>query len=191
MVNSMNSRNIILALLALLMAATRLTPLSGLSHLQDASWAVFFLGGFFLAGQSRWAFPTLMAEAVLIDFVAIRYFGVSNYCVTAAYWFLVLAYAALWAGGVWLRRHQSIDLRGLASLAVSLSIALSVCFLITNASFYWLGGRVAVSTWNGWLSNMSDWYWPMVRVQLVYVGVVALVYAIVPRPRTEVSGLLR
>jgi hypothetical protein len=175
--NGMNSKNVILALLALVMAATRLSPLSGLAHLQDASWAVFFLAGFFLTSQWRWAFPALMAEAVVIDYIAIRYFGISNYCVTVAYWFLVPSYAALWVGGSWLRRHQSFDLRGLASLTLSLVIALSVCFLISNGSFYWLGGRVPDSTWNGWLHNMSDWYWPLIRVPLVYVGAVALVYA--------------
>jgi hypothetical protein len=189
--NRVYSKNITLALLALVMAATRLSPLSGLAHLQDASWAVFFLAGFFLASQWRWAFPGLMAEAIVIDFIAIRYFGVSNYCVTAAYWFLVPSYAVLWMGGSLLRRHHSFDLRGLASFVISLSVALSVCFLISNASFYWLGGRVADSSWNGWLSNMSDWYWPMLRVPLVYVGAVGLIYATVPKARAEVSRQLR
>jgi hypothetical protein len=178
-VNKINYSNAVLALLAMVMAATRFSPLAGVTHLQDASWAVFFIAGFHLASQWRLAFPALLAEAVLIDYIAIRYLGVSNYCITPAYWFLVPSYAALWMGGSWLRRHYSIDLRGLAWLTGSLVVAVSLCFFISNASFYWIGGRVADRTWDGWLANFSISYWPFLRVSLVYVGVAALVHVMV------------
>ncbi|MHB8475854.1 MAG: hypothetical protein ACYDBZ_06160 [Steroidobacteraceae bacterium] len=177
----MNSTNATLALLAIIMATTRFSPLSGVMHLQDASWAVFFMAGFYLTGQRRWVLPALLAEAVLIDYISIRYLGVSNYCVTPAYWFIVPAYTALWVGGGWLFRHHSIDLRGLASLAGSVGVAVSVCFFISNASFYWIGGRVADPTWDGWLTNLSAWYWLFLRVPLAYIGVVALIHVIVVR----------
>jgi hypothetical protein len=178
-VNKINSSNAALALLAMVMAATRFSPLAAVAHLQDASWAVFFVAGFYLASQWRLAFPALLAEAVLIDYIAIRYLGVSNYCVTPAYWFLVPSYAALWAGGSWLRKHHSIDLRGLGSLTGSVGVAVSLCFLISNASFYWIGGRVADRTWDGWIANLSIWYWPFLRMTLVYVAVTALIHVIV------------
>ncbi|MCI0354802.1 MAG: hypothetical protein L0099_07175, partial [Acidobacteria bacterium] len=89
---------IVLAGLASLMAATRIPAMGAMLHLQDASWAVFFIAGFYLKGQWRWAFPLLMAEAVGIDYCVIQYTGISNYCVTVAYWFLVPAYATLWLG---------------------------------------------------------------------------------------------
>jgi hypothetical protein len=180
-VNAINSRNRALALLAIVMAATRFSPLAGVIHLQDASWAVLFIAGFYLVGQWRWALPALLAEAVLIDYIAIRYLGVSNYCVTPAYWFIVPSYAALWVGGSWLHRHHSIDLRGIASLAASVGVAVSLCFFLSNASFYWIGGRVADPTWDGWLTNMSAWYWPFLRVPLVYIGVAALIHVVVVR----------
>ena len=106
----MNSRRTnvpALAALILLMLATRLPMLGPAFHLDDASWAVFFLAGFYLREQWRWAFPLFMAIAVAIDLVAIQYLGVSNYCVTVAYWFIVPSYAALWFGGSWLRRAGS------------------------------------------------------------------------------------
>lgn len=59
---------------------------------------MFFLAGFYLRAQTRWALPLLILEAVVIDYCAIRYSGVSNYCVTAAYGFILPGYAALWAG---------------------------------------------------------------------------------------------
>jgi hypothetical protein len=178
-VKTMNSRYAAGLVLAVGMAATRFSPLAGVAHLQDASWAVFFIAGFYLASQWRWALPALLAEAVLIDYIAIRYLGVSNYCVTAAYWFLVPSYAALWMGGSWLRGHNSVDLRGLASLAASVGGSLSACFFISNASFYWIGGRVADRTWDGWLTNFSVWYWPFLRVPLVYIGIAVLIHAMV------------
>ncbi len=71
--------------LALAMAVTRIHHFD---VLPDASWAIFFLAGFWLRGSARWAFPLLMAEAVLVDFVVITQQGMSfwsQYCVSPAY----------------------------------------------------------------------------------------------------------
>lgn len=181
--NMQNSKSVLFVLLAMVMAVTRFSPVAGAIHLQDASWAVFFLAGFYCANQWRWAFPVLMAEAVLIDDVAIQYLGVSNYCVTAAYGFLVPAYAALWAGGSWLHRHHSMDFRGFARLVASAGGAVSLCFFISNASFYWIGSRVAVPTWEGWLANFSDWYGPFLRAPLAYIAAGAMMHVIVIQGR--------
>lgn len=172
----MTSRYWLLALLGMLMLATRLPPAAAVTHLQDASWAVFFIGGFYFTQQWRWAFPVLILEAVVIDYVAIGFLGVSNYCVTPAYWFLVPAYAALWAGGSWLERHHSMDARGLGLFAISLVGALSLSYFISNASFYWIGDRVAERSFVGWVKNFGDWYWPMLRTPLLYGGIAALVH---------------
>jgi hypothetical protein len=158
MSNNRRTHWIIHAGLATLMAVTRLPFCGGLLHLADASWAVFFLAGFYLGSQWRSVFPLLMIEAVGIDYLAIRYMGTSNYCVTLAYWFLVPSYATLWLGGHWLRRHASLDLKGLLALATSLTIAVSLCYLISNASFYWIGDRIAARSWDGWTANFVEWY---------------------------------
>src|SRR5215469_3010628 len=93
--------------LALVMAATRV-HLSLFHHdIWDASWGVFFLAGFWLRGNGRWAFPLLMAEAVLVDYIVISRMGINfwtHYCVSLGYWFLVPAYGALWVGGSWLAK---------------------------------------------------------------------------------------
>jgi hypothetical protein len=177
----------VLLSLTFVMATTRFEPLSKIAHLQDASWAVFFLAGFYLSAHWCWVFPVLFAEAVLIDYVAIGYLGISNYCVTWAYWCLVPSYALLWLSGKWLHRHQSADSRGIICLAVSLGIALSLCFLVSNASFYWLGERVAQRAWDGWLLNLTDWYWPMILVPLAYVATIAFIHAIAHKSGALVS----
>ena len=48
-------------LLVLLMVGTRINHFA---PIPDASWAVFFIGGFYLRSWTRWAFPLLMALAV-------------------------------------------------------------------------------------------------------------------------------
>jgi hypothetical protein len=170
-------------ILLLLLALTRLPMLGPAFHLQDASWAVFFVAGFYLRDQWRWAFPLLMATAVAIDYIAIQYLGISNYCVTVAYWFIVPAYASLWLGGRWFRNRMSMDLRGVALLSCSLLVAVSVCFLISNGSFYWIGDRVAHRSWSGWLDNLGDWYLPFLQVAFAYVAVAALIHVIVVQAR--------
>lgn len=179
-----SSRNVTLTLagLILLMVATRSGLASNL-HLQDASWAIFFVGGFYLSDRWRLAFPALMVTAVAIDWVAIRYYGVSNYCVTVAYGFLVPAYAALWLGGSWLRRHASFDAQGLLALGGGVLISASVCFFLTNGSFYWLGNRGPAPTFAGWMANVAAWYWPFVRVCLAHTATAALVHVLLARLR--------
>ena len=66
--------------------------------------AVLYLAGFYFGRHWRWALPTLLFTAIVVDFVVIRDFGVSSYCVTTAYAFILPAYSLLWLGGAWLRR---------------------------------------------------------------------------------------
>lgn len=176
--------------LALLMVVTRFPGLAANVHLQDASWAVFFVAGFYLRDSWRWAFPALMAVAVAVDLLAIQYYGVSNYCLTWAYWFLVPSYGALWLGGRWLRRHASFDVAGVVSLVASAMISISLCFLILNGSFYWLGGRVPKPNWSGWVVNLATWYGPFVRTATTYIAVAAGPHVLIVRllSRSPVSA---
>lgn len=165
-------------ILALVMAVTRFDHIGSHVMLPDASWAVFFLGGFYLARQWKWAFPLLMAEAVAIDLIAINFFGVSNYCVTIAYWFIVPSYASLWLGGSWFQRHYAFSARGLGLLVASLFAAVSVCYLISNGSFYWLGGRKANPDFSGWMKNFGDWYFLFLKTPFIYVGIATVLHVL-------------
>jgi hypothetical protein len=171
----------IFAILALVMAATRVNHFAALP---DASWAVFFVAGFYLRGSTRWAFPLLMALAVLIDFFVITGQGIdfwSHYCVSIAYWFLVPAYLALWFGGSLLRRaYRGLAVRELAMLAGLLVVAVSVSYLISNGSYYWLsdtwmaGGKLR--SFGGWIENLGDWYLPYLRTSAMYVCIATLLH---------------
>ena len=175
----------IFLVLALVMALTRFHP-SFLHHsVRDASWGVFFLAGFWLRGSARWAFPLLMIEAVLVDYVVITNQGMdfwSHYCVSVAYWFLIPSYFSLWLGGSLLAKYQrGLSLSTLGMAAVALLASVSVCYLISNGSFFWLSASVPTATRNfsGWVENLGDWYLPFLETTAIWVGLGAVMHVLV------------
>ena len=181
------------AILAIVMTATRVNHFAALP---DASWAVFFAAGFYLRADARWAFPLLMALAVLIDFVVITQQGInfwSHYCVSVAYWFLLVAYGAMWLGGSLLRRrYAGLGARELALTAVLLVASVSVCYLVSNGSYYWLsdgwlaGG--ATRSFGGWIENLGDWYLPYLRTSAMYVAFGVALHALVTIAARAIGG---
>ena len=141
-----------LATFAALAAVLVLTRTPGLwpAALPGASWAIFFLGGLYLArgdiGPLRplSGLILLLGLAVLSDWLAIGALGANAACFTPGYVFLMPAYAALWAAGAWASRpglqpQADTALRLLVAMAASSAAA----FLIANLGFYWLGGNPA------------------------------------------------
>lgn len=176
---SLRQRIGIFLVLALVMAGTRINHFGALP---DASWAVFFVAGFYLRGSMRWAYPLLMALAVFVDFLVINSQGLNfwnHYCVSAAYWFLLAAYAVMWLGGSLLRRfHEEIGVRSLVLLATTLVLATSACFVISNGSFYWLSDSVPMRSLAGWIENMGDWFLGYLRTTAAYVCVAVAAHVI-------------
>ncbi len=179
---SVTQRATILTLLAVAMAMTRLNHFA---VVPDASWAVFFIGGFYLRDWSRWAFPALMALAVVVDWLVIRAQGLNfwqHYCVSPAYWCLVPAYFFLWSGGLWLRRQDAgAGWRSLGMLATSVVASVALCHVVAQGSFYWISSSVAEPTLAGWWKNYSDWLLPYMGVTSMYVGVAAAAHLAVAK----------
>jgi len=123
----------IFVILAALMAATREYHFGTALHLPDASLAVFLLAGFYLP---RWAFPVLLVEAGLVDYLALNYGGVDGWCFSPAYWFLIPTYFVLWFAGRFYATRYRFSLRSLLEFAVIAFAATGAAFLISNASFY-------------------------------------------------------
>jgi hypothetical protein len=170
----------IFAVLALVMAGTRINHFA---PLPDASWVVFFAAGFYLSRTWHWAFPVLIAEAVLIDYLVISSQGMSfwqHYCVSAAYWFLVPAYLAMWYGGAWLAQNcRGLGLRELGLAVVAFFVAVNLCYLISNGSFYWLSDSVPrPRSVAAWTENLGDWYLTYFTSQSVYFGIAVALHAL-------------
>ena len=175
----------IFSALALVMAATRVhhSLMHHFDALPDASWGVFFLAGFWLRGAGRWAFPLLMAEAVLIDFLVITGQGIdfwSHYCVSLAYWFLIPSYFSLWLGGSWLARRQcGLRLQTLGLAAAALLVSWGLCYLLSNGSFYWLSSSVPTPrSFGAWFVNLGVWYLPFLQTTALYVGIGAMLHVL-------------
>ncbi len=157
------------------MLATRFHHFGDALHLPDASWALFFLAGFYLS--PAWLLG-LMIEAVAIDLVAVGWMGVSGYCLTPAYAGLQIAHLVLWAGG---RRAGRLYAGG-ADLFRPAGIALAVtvlAFVLSNGSFYWLGGRVTETSLAQFLQTFVDYAPRFLASTLLYLGAAALVHGLV------------
>ncbi len=170
--------------LALLMLATRFYHVGSAWHLPDASWAVFFLGGFYLA---RKFFPLLVLEAVAIDLTFFA-MGGSQYCLSNAYGFQLPAFAALWFGGALLRKNTARDVMFFVRGVAYWWVAASVAYLCTNASFYFLSGKHADPTLANYFSHAKIWYAMFVTRPMLYLIVAVLVhFAVVQAARLRLA----
>ena len=162
--------------LVALMAATRMHHFGSSLHLPDASVAVFLLAGFFIA--SPLLFVGLLLEAGALDYVAITHLGVSDWCVTPAYWFLIPTYAVLWFAGRYYARIHQYSVRSLGMFAGLSFAALSTAFFISNGAFYWLSGRYTNTNMTEYLARAAKYYVPSLSSSLLYLVCAAALYAV-------------
>lgn len=171
--NTQVKTSAILAALAALMLATRFNHFGSAFSLPDASYAVFFLGGLYLAKLTRGsaiAFIALIAEAGMIDFYATSVQGVSDWCMTTAYWFLIPTYGSLWLVGRWFTLRHTMKDKGLVGLAVTAWAASSFAFVFSNATFYAFSGRYTDMGAVEYASRVAQYYASYVSVALLYIA---------------------
>ena len=177
--------------LVLSMAATRFNHFGTAFALPDASLAVFFLGGLYLAKFSRASillFAALLLEAGAVDYYATAVQGTSDWCITPAYGFLVPAYASLWLIGRWFARHHTMAGKGLVWLAVSAWGASSLAFILSNAGFYLFSGRFTGMAAMEYVSRVAEYYGSYVSVAMFYIGCAAvaqMMFTILHRNRAQ------
>ena len=178
--NNTRTRTIaIFAALAALMAATRFNHFGSAVSLPDASYAVFFLGGLYLARSARAsmaAFIALILGAGLIDYYATSVQGISDWCMTPAYWFLIPTYGSLWLAGRWFALRDTMQGKGLAGLAIVAWAACSIAFMFSNATFYLFSGRFADMSATEYASRVAQYYGSYVSMALLYIACAAALH---------------
>jgi hypothetical protein len=155
--------------LALVLAVTRSGHFGSIATPPDATLAVFFLAGAFVA--SAWFVPLLLLEAALVDYLAISMGGVSSYCVTPAHVFLIPTYVALWWAGRWYGRRLSDNGHAVVALAFAVTVGTTVAFLISNGSFYALSGYFATLSPTTYATRVARYYLPYLGWTALYAGV--------------------
>ncbi|ANG63422.1 cobalamin ABC transporter [Marinobacterium aestuarii] len=175
MLNLSSRAQLVLGLgLALLMAASRGHHFASLDNLPSASWALFFIAGFYL--RSRWAFAGLMAEAVALDLSVVGLSGAADLCITASYPMLLPAYGALWLGGQWLAKRYRAQWSMLVPLILSVLLASTLCQLISSGSYYYFSGRFADPTLAEFAQRMLR-YGPLsLQSMAFYIGLTTLLH---------------
>jgi len=172
----LQSRTLMIAAgLILAMAATRFNHFGSAFSLPDASWAVFFLGGLYLARQVRASiavFIALLLQAGLMDYYVTAVQGTSDWCLTPAYWFLIPTYGSLWFVGRWFALRHSLEGKGLIWLAVLAWAANSLSFVFSNATFYLASGKFAEMAATEYASRVAQYYISYVSMSMLYIACV-------------------
>lgn len=180
----------IFALLALLMAGTRYNHFGSSVALPDASLAVFLLAGFYLP-RMRWpallAFIFLVLEAAGIDCYAIAVKGVSDWCVSPAYVFLIPTYAVMMLAGRWFAARRQKSWGSLAVFAMVSLVSTSLAFLLSNASFYLFSGRFQDMSMSEYAARVAQYYPPYVSNALLYLAIAALVHIVLASPKQSAA----
>ena len=150
------------------------------AHLQDASWAIFFLVGFYLRDSSlaRLAFPVFFLAAFAIDLTVIDAQGGVHYCFTPAYPFLIPAYASMWFAGKWLATSYQENARGLFNFVASAAVGVTVCFLISNAGFYFFSDKFEAMSASQYASSVAQYLPGYLKTTALYLGFAALVHLV-------------
>ena len=161
--------------LAALMAATREYHFGTTLHLPDASLAVFLLAGFYLP---RWAFPALLIEAGLVDYLALNYGGVDGWCFSPAYWFLIPTYLVLWFAGRFYTTRYRFSLLSLFEFAAIAFAATGAAFMISNASFYLLADYFSEMSAAQYGSQVAQYFFPYLQSAFLYLIAAAVLHIV-------------
>ena len=175
------TERLVAALLAVLMAATRVHHFGVGSVAPDASTAVFFLAGLLLANP-LW-FVLFSVLAVALDAFALGIAGVADACMTPGYWLLFAGYLALWFAGRLGRRIQRLDLMQGFRLLLLAAGGTALFFLLSNVGYYFGGGFDESMGSAEYMRRVQRYFPHYLIVTLAYAAAGVAVLAIAARLR--------
>ncbi len=148
-----------------LILLTRTNHFGDSSYLPDATLAVLFLGGL-LVTRSSWL-AIAIAAAFSMDFYALGFKGVSDYCMSLGYWGLIPTYAAVWGAGRWLAKRE----QPFAAIPYALVawFATSLAFVMSNAFWYSFSDKVNTLNIVEFAQRVAKYYTPYVAYSMLYL----------------------
>jgi hypothetical protein len=162
--------------LVLLMILTRSHHFASVHNLADASWVIFFLAGLYL--RSAWPLLGFFALSWWLDFAAYAWGGVSDFCLTPAYVFLLPAYTALWLAGRWYAKHYQFAWHTILPLSFSAIMGLVLCELFSSGGFYFFSGRFSDTTLNTFGEQLIRYFPLYAETFLFYLGITVVIHSL-------------
>lgn len=173
---SFRNQIIIVSLLVLLMILTRSHHFASVHNLADASWAIFFLAGIYL--RSAWPLLGFLALSWWLDFAAYTWGGVSDFCLTPAYVFLLPAYASLWLAGRWYAKRYQFAWSTVMPLSISVMAGLILCELFSSGGFYFFSGRFTGTTLSAFGERLIQYFPLYIETFVFYVGIAVMIHTL-------------
>jgi hypothetical protein len=143
------------ALVALILV-TRTNYSSAAIDTPDITLAAFFIAGLWLPSLA--IFAVLFVACVAADLLSFAA-GVSDWCFTPAYVFLVPTYACMWYAG---KLSQGLDLfkaSDVAKIALYVVVAIVAAYIISSYSFYYFSGRLTESSALTYTQSLVRYFW--------------------------------
>ncbi len=122
--------------LSAIMWLTRGHHMASIAQLPDASWAIFFIVGFYFSSFA--VIALFLAQAFFIDYLVLSQMGIGESCFTLAYSFLLPAYLSLWFAGRWFSRRYALNVTAFKNFAFAAISGIIVCELISSGSYYFI-----------------------------------------------------
>lgn len=162
--------------IALMVIVTRGHHFASIDFLPSASYAAFFIAGYYL--RSTMMFVALLVLCASLDMAAVTWGGVSNFCVTPAYGFLLPAYGTMWLAGRWTAANTGWQFTSLFKLAGVVAASAAIAELFSSGGFYFFGGRYANPTLVEFGARLVKYY-PKQLEAIAFWIVVALIAHVV------------
>lgn len=161
--NSILVGSILIALILL----TRTNHFGDSVYLPDATLAVLFLGGLLITRSSWLGLAIIVAFGM--DFYALGFKGISDYCMSLGYWGLIPTYALVWgAGRLLAKRNKPFAIMPYALFGWA---AASVAFVLSNAFWYSFSDKVSTLSIFEFSQRVAQYYTPYVGYAMMYLGV--------------------
>lgn len=152
---------IVAAVLAAVMAFTRLGHFGEYGGPLDASWAVFFLAGLWLRDPRL--FPAFFLLGWVVDLAAFA-LGTPTDCYSIAYLFLIPAYGSLWVAGRWASEG------GYGRIAVAVLAGAAATFAFANLGMFWLVPSPSAPTFTAFAKAVAGYFPGYLLTLSVYVA---------------------